>query len=101
MNRYSYLIQGKRSPIKCKREASAPKLMDFVTELKHFDQHEEITKYVRIVTDDVFIDKEIEKLETKLIFLKPDPAPRRTVDKVKILYLFVRSYQADFIFQKG
>lgn len=75
-------VYGRKSSLKCKKEASAPKLVDFITELKYFKQNKEI-KYVKIVTDDVFIGAEIEKVSGELVILKPDPAPKRVMDKAR------------------
>ena len=82
-------IQGKRSGIKCKPEASAPKLTDFVKELVRFSKFMNFSdKYIRIVTDDEGIPHEIQALsEERFMFVKPEPAPKRVPDKVPYFVL--------------
>ena len=75
-------IEGKNSPIKCKQEASAPKLKDFIEVLGKF--RGEIPTSVQIVTDDSQIQTEISRISKKSIeFMKPEPAPKRIPDKVR------------------
>ena len=76
---------GKKSQVKCKKEAMAPKLLDFVAELRNFELGERKVKYIRIITDDIFIEKEIEKLTSEYMILEPEPAPKRAPDKVSFL----------------
>lgn len=74
---------GKRSEIKCKKEANAPTLVDFIKTLGAFEEYGSDKRQVRIVTDDVFIMNEIELVShTKFDFMRPEPAPRRIPDKV-------------------
>ena len=77
-------MKGKNSPIKCKREASAPKLIDFMEALEKFQR--ETPTSVQIVTDDSQIHEEISRISNKDIeFIEPEPAPERIPDKVRYL----------------
>lgn len=75
---------GSKSPVKCKAEASAPKLEDFLSELNFFAKRsEDWQKKVAVVTDDIHIEREIMELEPKerRMFFKVLPAPKRVADK--------------------
>ena len=82
---------GKKSTVKCKKEAIAPKLVDFMVALRNFELGGRKVEYIRIITDDIFIEKEIEKLTSEYIILEPEPAPKRVPDKVSLLAKFVVS----------
>ena len=77
---------GRKSVIKCKKEANAPKLSDFINSLKYFKVEQPIL--IQIVTDDFQIFDEMLALNSreKFTFLPPEPAPKRIPDKV-IFYL--------------
>ena len=83
------LSTGKHSNIKCKSEAHAPKLIQYVQQLKLLmsflgksSQH----IHVEIITDDVKIQQEIQQTPvTGIEFLEPEPAPKRIPDKVSFL----------------
>jgi len=75
---------GKNSPIKCKREALAPKLTDFLEVLEKLRRGTPTS--VQIVTDDSQIHGEIARISNKDIeFIEPEPAPERIPDKVRYL----------------
>lgn len=81
-------IQGKRSGLKCKPEASAPKLIDFVKELVHFSKFMNFSdKIIRIVTDDEGIQHEIQALSEERFMFVTEPAPKRVPDKVPYFVL--------------
>ena len=75
---------GKSSQVKCKSEANAPSLVDFVNELKAIDGIAEIgVKKIEIITDDVLIQEEIKAvMDSTYKFIDPEPAPVRVPDKV-------------------
>ena len=79
--------QGEHSKIKCKSEAKAPQLIDYVqvlqTMMRYLGQSSAFIK-VDIITDDINIQREIDRtVVTNMEFLKPEPAPKRIPDKVK------------------
>ena len=82
------VLVGKDSKIKCRSEAKAPKLIDFVRVLQSM-MHDmglpsSLSVEIDIITDDVNIQREIDRtIVTNLKFLKPEPAPKRIPDKVK------------------
>ena len=79
----SHNFVGKRSGIKCKKEADAPTLIDFIKTLGTYEEYESERKSVRIVTDDAFIVKEMKSVsQSSYTFMIPEPAPRRVLDKV-------------------
>ncbi|CAL6330950.1 unnamed protein product, partial [Bathycoccus prasinos] len=69
--------------IKCKKEANAPALSDFVDALRHFQTYDTGNFYrIHIVTDDANIRSEIQQiLNVSYKFMRPEPAPRRLPDK--------------------
>lgn len=76
-------MSGKHSPIKCRPEASSPRLSDF---LKALNAYIGRSSYIQVVTDDHHIFKEISETDAKgHVFLKPDPAPNRIPDKVSCI----------------
>ena len=77
-------FSGKTSGIKCKREADAPKLTDFVAVLRDFiSYHSKQIKIIKIVTDDTAISQEIKTLKNvDFKISEPVPAPKRIIDKV-------------------
>lgn len=78
------ILTGINSAIKCKAEANAPKLTDYLSTLGKFKG--KVPKPIQIVTDDVHIMQEIAEIkENGYYFLDPEPAPRRIPDKVKFL----------------
>ena len=67
--------------IKCKQEAAAPRLLDFIEVLRKFSGG--ALKPVQVVTDDYQIEEEISTVSEKDVeFMKPEPAPKRVLDKV-------------------
>ena len=78
------MSSGKSSKVKCKSEANAPSLADFVNELKAIDDIAEIgVQSIEIITDDVLIQKEIKAMKDSTYkFIDPEPAPVRVPDKV-------------------
>tara|TARA_B100000519_G_C13972164_1_gene310481 strand:+ start:328 stop:585 length:258 start_codon:yes stop_codon:yes gene_type:complete len=78
---YVGFFSGKNSKIKCRREASAPKLSHFIETLERFG--ERIPRKIQVVTDDLQIHKEIERVSNdRYNFLTAEPAPIRFPDKV-------------------
>ncbi|CAL6334065.1 unnamed protein product [Bathycoccus prasinos] len=76
---YRVSFKGKNSKIKCKQEASAPQLLEFMKALQNF---KEDPKNIKIVTDDAQIHAEILKIpKNGHRFLNTEPAPRRIPDK--------------------
>lgn len=75
--------EGKHVRLKCKREASAPTLSEFVDVLRRFEKFGSKIRDLRIVTDDVHIQEEI-KLSgiTAYNIIDPEPSPTRIPDKV-------------------
>ena len=74
-------LTGSKSGIKCKAEAKAPKLIDYMNALKKYQV--KYQNHIQVVTDDVDIMKEISEIkENGYFFLDPEPAPRRIPDKV-------------------
>lgn len=82
----TFICLGRKSAIKCKKEANAPKLSDFIDSLKYFTFTKPIL--IQIVTDDFQIFDEMLALNSgeEFTFLPPEPAPKRIPDKV-IFYL--------------
>ena len=79
----SHNFVGKMSGIKCKKEANAPTLLDFIKTLDLYAEYESERKNVRIVTDDASIVEEIKSVsQSNYSFMIPEPAPRRVLDKV-------------------
>ena len=77
-----FFIEGKTAPVKCKREASAPRLIDFIEVLKNFRGGTLMS--VQVVTDDSRIQEEISRISNiNIEFIKPEPAPQRIPDKVR------------------
>jgi len=75
-------FKGKNSSIKCKKEASAPRLIDFVEVLGVFTN--DTPMIVQVVTDDSQIEEEISRISKRgMTFMKPEPAPKRIPDKVR------------------
>jgi len=72
--------------LKCKREALAPKLTDFIDVLRRFEKFGSVARDIRIVTDDRQIQEEI-KLSgiTTYNIRNPEPSPKRIPDKVCFL----------------
>ena len=82
---------GSKSKIKCKAEAKAPTLLDYMNALKMYES--KVPKAIQVVTDDVHIFQEISgTAENGYFFLDPEPAPRRIPDKVKIFLLNLCSF---------
>ncbi|CAL6332485.1 unnamed protein product [Bathycoccus prasinos] len=80
---YYFIYLRKKSKIKCKSEANAPSLSDFVDELKAIDVVAQIgVKNIEIITDDVRIQEEINTFgDLTYRFIDPEPAPVRVPDK--------------------
>ena len=74
------LCKGRKSGVKCKSEANAPKVTDFLSTISDFASAS--IENVLVITDDAEIKQEIDLLETNFTFLSIEPAPRRIVDKV-------------------
>jgi len=87
---YQYLHSfiGSKSAIKCKKEANAPRLSDFVHSLKRVVVSS--PQLIQIITDDAEIFDEIAlNSEEGLTFLPPEPAPKRVPDKVNLFLLLL------------
>jgi len=67
--------------VKCRAEAHAPKLRDFINEFNFRTREEEQRRKIVIVTDDERIKDEMRPYMLKYNFVDPDPAPKRLVDK--------------------
>ena len=79
-----YLLLGKNSPIKCKQEASEPRLIEFVEVLEKFWGVTRNSVPIQVVTDDSRIQEEISRISKKDIeIMNPEPAPIRIPDKVR------------------
>ncbi|CAL6333957.1 fucosyltransferase [Bathycoccus prasinos] len=73
-------IYGKKSAIRCKAEASAPKIVNYIEALDFFKRN--YSTPILVVTDDAHIMEEISQLkENEYVFLHPEPAPKRIPDK--------------------
>ena len=80
-NKHKDFFTGKNSGIKCKKEATAPRLLEFMEALEKFST--DGPKSIQVVTDDSQISVEISSVSKRgYEFLKPDPAPKRIPDKV-------------------
>ena len=78
---------GRKNAIKCKAEAKAPKLTDFIDVLSSYERS--LPKYILVVTDDIHILEEISQVQEKrYVFLQPEPAPLRIPDKVSYSYIY-------------
>ena len=78
----NFFYSGKNSGIKCKKEAAAPRLWEFIEVLENFEK--EMPKFIQVVTDDSQISEEISSISKRgYEFLKPEPAPKRIPDKVR------------------
>ena len=81
---------GEHSKIKCKSEAKAPQLIQYVQVLQtmmHYLGLSSESIKIDIITDDNNIQREIDRtVVTNMKFLKPEPAPKRIPDKVKFFY---------------
>ena len=87
---FSFFINfiWKGNKVKCRAEAHAPKLRDFINEFNFRTREEEQRRKIVIVTDDERIKDEMRPYMLKYNFVDPDPAPKRLVDKVILYKIF-------------
>ena len=76
------------SKLKCKAEAHAPGLHEFVSEFRKFAKSIREEKRILVVTDDRSIRREISLFSDELDFVEPEPAPERILDKVILISFF-------------
>ena len=71
-----------KNTVKCKAEAFAPTLSDFIREELFFRSLRNKTHKILIITDDHNIEQETVAHREAFDFVSPEPAPRRVIDKV-------------------